>query len=46
VPLEALPPEHRLVYMTLRRGILGERAWLAWADEVEAVMATMGESSR
>lgn len=46
VPLEALPPEHRLVYMTLRRGILGERAWLAWADEVEAVLATMRDSPR
>ncbi|HLD66407.1 MAG TPA: PadR family transcriptional regulator [Pseudomonas sp.] len=24
----------RLPYLTLRRGILGEQAWLAWADEV------------
>ncbi|WP_071872589.1 hypothetical protein [Atopomonas hussainii] len=23
-------------YLTLRRGILGEQAWLAWADEVAA----------
>lgn len=26
----------RLPYLTLRRGILGEQAWLAWADEVAA----------
>ena len=25
----------RLPYLTLRRGILGEQAWLAWADEVD-----------
>lgn len=37
-PLEAIPPVHRLVYMTLRRGILGEEAWLAWADELQAVL--------
>ena len=34
----ALPAEQRaswrLPYLTLRRGILGEQAWLAWADEV------------
>ena len=34
----ALPPAQRqswrLPYLTLRRGILGEQAWLAWADEV------------
>lgn len=24
-----------LPFLTLRRGILGEKAWLAWADEVE-----------
>jgi PadR family transcriptional regulator AphA len=36
----ALPAEQRaalrLPYLTLRRGILGEQAWLAWADEVAA----------
>ena len=26
----------RLPYLTLRRGILGEQAWLVWADEVAA----------
>ncbi|WP_068830784.1 PadR family transcriptional regulator [Pseudomonas sp. BMS12] len=26
----------RLPYLTLRRGILGEQAWLAWAEEVAA----------
>ncbi len=26
---------HALPYLTLRRGILGEQAWLAWATEVE-----------
>ncbi|MDQ3309120.1 MAG: hypothetical protein M3497_03260 [Gemmatimonadota bacterium] len=42
VDVEALvPASHRLVYMTLRRGILGEEAWLAWADELEAVIATL-----
>ncbi|MCJ8170427.1 PadR family transcriptional regulator [Atopomonas sediminilitoris] len=28
--------QQRLPYLTLRRGILGEQAWLAWADEVLA----------
>lgn len=40
----ALSPEEktqqRLPYLTLRRGIIGEQAWLAWADEVEAELAT------
>lgn len=27
-----------LPFLTLRRGILGEQAWLAWADEVEAFL--------
>jgi PadR family transcriptional regulator, regulatory protein AphA len=40
-PLEEIPAVHRLVYMTLRRGILGEEAWLAWADELEEVIATL-----
>jgi PadR family transcriptional regulator, regulatory protein AphA len=35
----------RLPYLTLRRGILGERAWLAWADEVEAELAARAEQS-
>ena len=29
----------RLPYLTLRRGILGEQAWLAWADEVQQALA-------
>lgn len=28
----------QLPYLTLRRGILGERAWLAWSDEVIAFL--------
>lgn len=31
---------YRLPYLTLRRGILGEEAWLAWADEVDSALAT------
>mgnify|MGYP000325916293 CR=1 FL=1 len=38
----ALPDEQRaawrLPYLTLRRGILGEQAWLAWADEVQQTL--------
>lgn len=41
VPIEQMPALHRLAYMTLRRGILGEEAWLAWADELEAVIASL-----
>ncbi len=37
VPSEQLPV--RLPYLTLRRGILGEQSWLAWADEVEVMLA-------
>lgn len=28
----------QLPFLTLRRGILGEQSWLAWADEVEAAL--------
>ncbi|MEH6450347.1 MAG: PadR family transcriptional regulator [Oleispira sp.] len=28
-----------LPFLTLRRGILGEQAWLAWADEVEVFLS-------
>ena len=28
-----------LPFLTLRRGILGEQAWLAWADEVETFLS-------
>jgi PadR family transcriptional regulator AphA len=39
----ALPAEQRsawrLPYLTLRRGILGEQAWLAWADEVQQALS-------
>lgn len=31
--------QQRLPYLTLRRGILGEQAWLSWADEVDDEMA-------
>ncbi len=31
--------EFRLPYLTLRRGILGEQAWLAWAEEAQEVLA-------
>jgi PadR family transcriptional regulator AphA len=41
VPAEQLPL--RLPYLTLRRGILGEQSWLAWADEVEQALAAMEE---
>ncbi|MFT7261742.1 MAG: PadR family transcriptional regulator AphA [Glaciecola sp.] len=27
-------------FLTLRRGILGEQAWLVWADEVEAFLSS------
>lgn len=29
-----------LPYMTLRRGIIGERAWLEWAEEVKSTLQT------
>ena len=29
-----------LPFLTLRRGILGEQAWLNWAEEVEALLIT------
>ena len=35
----------RLPYLTLRRGILGEQAWLAWADEVALAARTGGGST-
>lgn len=39
---QALSPQQKsqytLPYLTLRRGILGERAWLQWAEEVEAFL--------
>lgn len=28
-----------LPFLTLRRGILGEQAWLSWAEEVEALLS-------
>lgn len=31
----------QLPFLTLRRGILGEQSWLAWADEVEAALASI-----
>ena len=34
-----------LPFLTLRRGILGEQAWLAWADEVEAFLSSQKSSS-
>ncbi|BFM14635.1 PadR family transcriptional regulator [Maricurvus nonylphenolicus] len=41
VPEEQLP--FKLPYLTLRRGILGEQSWLAWADEVEQALAGVAE---
>jgi PadR family transcriptional regulator, regulatory protein AphA len=38
----AMPDNLRLVHLTLRRGIHAERAWLAWLDEVDEVLATLG----
>ena len=32
---EAKQQQYKLPYLTLRRGILGEKAWLAWAEEVK-----------
>ncbi|EAT12201.1 PadR family transcriptional regulator [Bermanella marisrubri] len=32
-------PQYTLPYLTLRRGILGEQAWLEWAREVETFLA-------
>ena len=32
---ESLPVEQQYMYMTLRRGIVLEKAWLAWCEEVE-----------
>lgn len=34
-----------LPYLTLRRGILGEQAWLAWADEVIEYLKQLESSS-
>lgn len=46
---QALPDEQRralrLPYLTLRRGILGEQSWLAWADEVETALRENTSSS-
>lgn len=39
---QAMPPQQRrqlrLPFLTLRRGLLGEEAWLAWADEALAAL--------
>ncbi|MBP8236831.1 MAG: hypothetical protein KAX63_03840 [Pseudomonas sp.] len=40
------PKALRLPYLTLRRGILGEQSWLAWADEVEHVLQDSSEALR
>lgn len=34
-PLEAMPTWKRLMYMTLRHGIIREESWLEWAAEAE-----------
>lgn len=31
-------PQYALPYLTLRKGILGEQAWLTWAQEVNAYL--------
>ena len=37
LPEEKRDP-YKLPYITLRKGILGEQAWLAWADEVNQLL--------
>lgn len=36
--------QFELPYLTLRRGILGEQAWLAWAEEVESFFELHSQS--
>ncbi|MES1952765.1 transcriptional regulator [Salinisphaera sp. S4-8] len=36
---DTLSHRYRLQYLALRRGILNTESWLAWADEVQAVLA-------
>lgn len=38
-----LPAAAKLAYMCLRRGILGETMWLAWADEVIPQLTELSE---
>lgn len=38
VSLEILPTERRLIYLTLRKGILMARANISWAREAEALL--------
>jgi DNA-binding PadR family transcriptional regulator len=38
-PFESLSADQQYMYMTLRRGILLEQAWLAWCQEVEDFLA-------
>lgn len=35
-----------LPYLTLRKGILGEQAWLAWAEEVEQYLTSYSAKSQ
>lgn len=34
---------YRLPYLTLRKGIVGEKAWLAWAQEVKSEISQMSK---
>lgn len=38
-------PPYTLPYLTLRRGILGEQAWLRWAEEVEMFLAEQASTT-
>jgi len=35
----------QLPFLTLRRGILGEQSWLAWADEVETALSQRSQKN-
>ncbi|HEY1224141.1 MAG TPA: PadR family transcriptional regulator [Brevundimonas sp.] len=37
----ALPLAEQMIYLSLRRGILGEQDWLHWIDEADAVIAAL-----
>lgn len=38
-PVDKMPQSLRIFYLPLRRGIHVEKAWLAWADEVDAALS-------
>jgi PadR family transcriptional regulator AphA len=43
-PLEKMSQEFRIFYLPLRRGIHVEKAWLAWADEVDEALSLNSKS--